>query len=460
MKKSFIIGRRKGVLLLAMLHLLVFLSQTGDGWTEERARRLTLEKAYALALETNEEIKIAATEIEKSNLLPEKALSVMLPQISAAGGGYRLSEQITNTGEFIAAPGFPPFSFEYDAIPQDRIQGEFEFVQPLFRANFFPLRRQAVQIIDRSVETHRQTVQDTLFQVAEAYYEVLKAQELVQNVNRMLELAHEELSVAKTRFAAGAVTEDVVLRSELDVTVVQSRMIEHSNQLIIAQDSLKALIGLGAASPELEKPLEISKFTEGYNALVDMALVYRPDYRIGLFNQAVAKNNIDLEKSRFYPSVDGGWSYYGVNHPTNYQDDNYWIASLVIRLPIFDGGLRIWDLKESHLSFQQASLAVEALQKAIPVEVNNALLTTQASESILGNAVKQVDLANKNYDIVFSKFNYGAATSVELSQARTLLEAAQVGRITSYYDYQIDLLELRRSVGLFACEMITQEKEK
>ena len=443
---------RKLFCLLLVSIFLWFFFPTGSMCFEEGLPGLTLQDAYQKAMETHEEIRSAATEVEKSRLLPNKALSVMLPQVNASAGYYHDKDQLENTYN-----NGTPWAFTYRSLRQDRLEGDLEVIQPFFRPRFSPLRKQAIDIIDRDVELYCETVQNVLFNVSRAFYEVLKANELMRNAEETKALAEESLTVAQSRFSAGAVTEDVVIQAELDVTTAQTNVIQRRNQQTLAQDALKNLLGT-EDDYGLIKPADLPKPEETYQALLEMALSNRHDFRIALFNKEVARSNIDLEKARFYPSLEGGWTYYGINHPTDWQHENSWTASVTVRLPIFEGGLRFWDLKESRMSLSQATLSVEALQKDIPFDVEDALLTLGTDESLLENAKKRVQLAEKNYEIVFAKFQHGATTSLDLTAARAMLDMAKVEQITTFYDYQVNLLGLQRAIGMFARNFFEQQE--
>ena len=94
--------------------------------------------------------------------------------------------------------------------------------------------------------------------------------------------------------------------------------------------------------------------------------------------------------------------------------------------------------------------------KTIKIEVEEASLSVEAHTEVLQNLIKQKELAQKHYDIVFSKFNYGAATSVDISDAlRTLAMVKRELTITTY-DYQIAILQMEKAIGLFARENLPE----
>ena len=184
---------------------------------QEVKRSLTLEDAYNLAMKTHERIIIAEKEVEKSKLLPKKAIAVMMPRMSIEGGYNEANEQV-ESGPYVATSSNPGIdNFEITLSGNNIIsyknewKGKFEFLQPFYEPRFFPLKRQAYKAIDSSTENYYQTIQDVLFQVDTIYYEVLKTEELVLNAEEVFALAKEELHISKVKFKAGDVTEDIVL---------------------------------------------------------------------------------------------------------------------------------------------------------------------------------------------------------------------------------------------------------
>lgn len=410
---------------------------------QEVKRSITLEDAYNLVIKTHERIIIAEKEVEKSRLLPKKAMTLMMPTISLNGRYNRLDEAI----EYQLQP--------IECVPEEQWHGKFEVSQPIYQASFFPRRQQAFQAIDRSVESYYQTNQEILFQVALAYYQVLKTKKFVQNAKEILKLAEEEFRVSRVRMSVGAITEDVLIKSELNVTIAQSKLIESSNQFKLSKDILKILIGMETGEYDVVEPPVPPGLREDYEMLINKAFKHRHDYRIAFLNIGLAASDVELVKARFHPTIDASWNYNWIDEPAFDQDDQYWIASLKIKFPLFEGSLRIWDLKEKQTSLYQARLAVEEMIKTIQIEVENAIVMIQTHESILNNLRKQVELSQKNYNITFTQFEFGSATGLELNQALTALYSAKTELITKTYDYYTALINLEKTIGIFAQDFIT-----
>jgi outer membrane protein len=409
-------------------------------YAQEPKRVITLEEAYSLALKTHERIMIAEKEVEKNKLLPKKALAVVTPKAYIRGTYKRESEEIIFDG--------------HPVLPYDTWRGDFEITQPIYQGTIFSLRRQASRFVDSSVESYRQTIQETLFRVAQSYYQVLKARELVENIRETLKLAEEGLRVARARFRVGEVTKPAVLRGEVDVTKAQRNLIEAQNNLLLTKDTLTNLIGVKVGDYEVVEPQALPELAESYETLLSKALEYRYDYKISNLSIDIAQEDKNLVKAGFHPTFDAVWTYHRYDPETFASRDETWDAIVKVTIPIFEGGIRIWDLKEKQKDIRQASLALDDLKKGIEIEVEDAMLAVQTFESILDSLRKQVELAQENYNIIFKQFKVGLATSLDVTDALTALDSAKTELTTKTYDYQVALLNLERVTGLFARDYI------
>ncbi|HIC91916.1 MAG TPA: TolC family protein [Syntrophaceae bacterium] len=427
------------LILTTVLYVLYF---PYVSYSQESKMVITLEEAYSLALKTHEHIMIAKKDVEKSRLLTKKALSVVTPRAYIRGEFVRESEEI-KFGDYVARP-------------LETWRGDFEITQPVYQGAVFPLRRQASRFVDSSTESYYQTIQETLFRVAQSYYQVLKAKELVKNAKEILNLAEEGLRVVRVRFRVGEVTKPAVLRGEVDVTKAQRNLVEAENNLQLAKDTLINLIGVKIRDYDVVKPPALPKLGENYEALINKAFKYRYDYKISNLKIDIAKESKDLVKARYHPSLDVVWTYHRLEPETFAFKDETWDAVFKVSVPLFEGGIRIWDLKEKQKDLRQAHLALEDLKKAIQIEVRDAMLKVDTYEKTLDNLKKQVELAQENYNIISKQFRVGLATSLDVTDALTALDSAKAELITKTYDYQVALLNLEKVIGLFAKDYIAK----
>ena len=410
---------------------------------QEKVTVYSVEDTFTLALQSHPRILAAERQIFKSRLLADKARSEILPRLNIYGFYQRADDAIEYN------------NLEVEA--EEKSGADFSLVQPLFNARYFPLKEQAVGQIDSTMEAYYQTIQDTLYWVAETYYQVLEAEELVRNAEEYVKLAAEELRVSEIKFNAGDVTEDVKIRSELSVTKAEGNLIAAKNQLLLAKDILKSRVGIKEADFAVQAPPELLPPQEEFSFLFDRALDQRRDYRMALHDVDFVESDIKLVKAKFYPSLEGTVDYYLYNDPAYDEDSNYLVGAIKLNIPLYEGGIRYADLKEKRETLKQAQFAVQEIKDNIKIEIKQALINIESYGSQLGNLRKQVELARKTYEITNTQFSYGAATGLDLDQTITTLDSVKTELITTTYEYQMELLNLRKVVGIFVNEKLKYE---
>jgi outer membrane protein len=422
------------------------------GQSQEDHLLLTLDQAYALALKNHEGITIAEKEIVKSKLLPSKANSLMMPHLNLYGEYSRYDDPIdfqVDLGGIL----LPPITTR----PEEQSTINFNLIQPLYQGTWMPRRKQADHIVTKSEKDYGWNAQNILFQVATIYYEIIKNKNFILITEQFLQRSQEENRIAKIKFMEGAVTENVVLSTELKISSARTRLLAEKNNLRLAQKSLSLLVGDIPDEFDIEEPNELKLKSGNFEELMSMARQDRMDYRSAQSSIEAARYDMQANRARYQPSVEGSWNYYAVKNPAYDQADNYWIAALRLNIPLYDGGLRSCDLEASTQSLEQAQLNATRLEKQIKNDIEKTMMTIQTNQSILESLAKQLETAKKNYDIVFAKFKHGAVDTVELNAALDSLDKANRDLITSKYDQQVALLEQEKFTGIFAHDIVSKK---
>jgi outer membrane protein len=409
---------------------------------EEPGLKVSIGDSYDLALKNHEKIKIAEKEVAKSRLLPYKAFSLMLPHAEAIGAYKMVRSPITSSlGRVVI-------------VPKDQTLGDLRISNALVNPEFLPQRRKAHEIIDKNVSNYLQVIQNVLGEVALQYYQILRGRDLMKNAEELIKVAQEEVRASKVKLNSGAVTQEVMYRAELDMAAAETRFIDAANFLRLSKDNLKNLVSLKTGSFDVMEPARLPDAKDNYESMVSQAMEYRYDHKMAMVDVELAKTEVTLVKAKFMPSVESSLDYYAVKHPAFDQRSNNWGFMVTGRVPLAEGGLRALELREKQESLQQANLALEDKRRSIRMEVEDALTTAQKTKTLLYRVQRQVDLAQKSYDIIFSKFKFGAATILEVSQAFATLDAAKTDQINKTYDHQVALLQLDKAKGTFVMEQV------
>jgi outer membrane protein len=122
-------------------------------------------------------------------------------------------------------------------------------------------------------------------------------------------------------------------------------------------------------------------------------------------------------------------------------------ASVSISLPVFTGLQRQRQVEEARASAEDAQLAVRAQELRLRTDVESALRnvetayrTAELQDRVRASAAEELRLAQE-------RFRFGAASSVEVTDAQTNLGEAERARIAAVYDYQKSVAALEALVG-------------
>lgn len=422
---------------------------------------IPLEEAYHLAVQNEERIKIASHELGKAHLLPWRAITQLTPRGDIQGIYTRNKEEISfvqqGQGNAGTEGGESVFSGASTIRPLERWTGIFRITQPILEPGFFASRKLGKAAVHENTERYEFTVREVLFGVARAYYSVLRAQAQIAAAEDTLALSRDEQRQAEVRFRVGEVTKTDVLRSEVAVERAERQLVTDRNQLRLAFTTLARTVGvpepLGVMEP---KPAIYTPVP--YEQLLEQAYAQRQDLRAQEFALAGAEQRKNLVLARYFPRVNARWEFPRLDAETFAERDKFWALFLNFEVPLFDGGARELDLMEQNENVSQAKLRVAQLRKDIQVEVKDALVTVETLGSTLQTLEKEVDLAQENYDITSKQYRVGLATSLDLNTSLNALNQVRTQLIDQTYAYQVALLRLQQTTGVFAQDYLPMSR--
>jgi outer membrane protein len=172
--------------------------------------------------------------------------------------------------------------------------------------------------------------------------------------------------------------------------------------------------------------------------------------------RAIAEKQVRYYKSEYWPTVSLNGSYSKTEQsPSNslVMSSEDFSVGLTLNFSLFDGGLKKAQVGEALAQKRQADLGVRATQKQIDLEVEQAYLSVISAKSVLGALGDQVAYARSNYEAVVKQFKFGVANSVDVMDANTLLVTAERQLADAGYTYQLAILKLNSSQGVFLSSM-------
>lgn len=407
---------------------------------------LSLRDAYASALKNHEAIRIAEEGLYQLEQGRKKALSSVLPTVSADAGYTRYATEKSSAVTVIQ----PDYSYNYS----------IKLGIPIYRGGReWSALRQAKYMLETGDKRLSITRENIAMEVSNAYYGVLKVMREIEIKEADLKRAEERSRVASARFKVGELTKAAVLRTEAEVAGIEADLTRLKKDLLVSQDRLARLVGSDTGL-KLVDPPQKSIPSDGAEELIKAALEKRNDYLNSKAEEEIAKENITYARGGYMPTLrlDGVYSWRDQDPVSSaFFNKESISATATLSFPLYEGGLRQAEVREAESKLREAELTSLNLKKEITIEVREAVYILEAISSAMEFYRKQVSFAEENYNTVFKQFTYGIATNVDVIDANSTLVAAQESLANSTIDLQVAILDLKRRMGVLLSEIESGE---
>ena len=121
--------------------------------------------------------------------------------------------------------------------------------------------------------------------------------------------------------------------------------------------------------------------------------------------------------------------------------------SVFVSMPIFNNLQREQQLQQAMVQRDNARLNVRSTELRLRADVTQAFLNLQTALRTVELQDVNARAAREQLDAQEQRYRVGAATFLEVTQARGLFEQAQVDRLTAVYDYHTTFAQLESAVG-------------
>jgi outer membrane protein len=408
----------------------------------EQRKYLTLEDAFRLAFERNEEIRIAFLVAQESGLLPWRVVSEILPHVQSNGSIIYPKEEI---------------SFDNSPIVADpRKDASITVSQRVFDGQVVPGLMRARGQRNAGDADRRFDVRNFLFEVAEAYFKLLKNQQLVAVSEETVKLAQEQHRILAERYERGQAPKTDLLRAEVEVSRAERILFATENNRRFAASNLARLIGVSraeirdvriegheaVASPALESEVQLQQY-------IETGLASRNDLKKLEEEKNSAKWALRQAQFSLLPRADLELEQSWLDPETFSERNDFWKVFLKLSFPIFEGGSRFIDIKEKRYQLRQAVLRHEQHRKKVALEIEEAWLACKTKKTNLEAVQKELELSRENYAVILDRYEAGQVTSLDVVNGFTELASAQTNAVNETFDYELANLNLLRMSGRF-----------
>lgn len=405
---------------------------------------LTLEEAIRVGLEKNPGIRRAEEDINvaKSQLL--QARSVLMPKIEAKA--TYLPSQFEKT---IVPEQFEPLLGNTKYDPTYEYMLELDITQPLFTGGkIWQANQQASLNVSVSREKLRQTQNELILSITQAFDGVILAREYIQVVQEAINLTEENLQVIRARYRNGETLEFEVLRAEVELLNLKPQLIEAKNKLELANSGLKFLLGMDPNEKiEVSGNLTLSEFNPNLNNCLQTALEKRPEVAQLNYQRKIIQHLVRSTQAGYSPDLAAVFQYTPQSNSITKNWKQGYMGLLVLSVPIFNGFSTHGKIQEAKGLLTSVSIGLNQLQDGIRLEVEQAYLNLNQSREIVEASQETVKKAERSVEIAKAQYAVGYITSLDMMGARLALTQARTNYLKSLYDFIIAKAQLEKAMG-------------
>lgn len=347
---------------------------------------------------------------------------------------------------------FPQPSLEYDSDLQPkplnfRRSGESYF--GVSQTVEFPGRRSLRGKIAASESREVLADKDLLrleivFQVKEAFYSVLLAEEMVKYAAQDLDLARDFLSKAEAKYEAGDVAKLEAVRARVEASKASTAVKLAENDVLLAKARLNYLLGRAKFDPlAVRGELVRASPPVDRETLVERAVRLRPEMarvRAGLEKEERRRSEATLS---YLPDFDLSFSRHRIT-----GEASTWDFTLSFPVPLFFWQPSRGAIAEAKASIRSLEKRSQDLRNLVGLEVGEAYFNARtAADQIVLFERDILAQAEDVYELVLFSFQEGETSGIELIDARRSLLEARKAYADALFNHSLTIAALERSVG-------------
>ena len=329
---------------------------------------------------------------------------------------------------------------------------EVRLTQPLFRWQNWVAYNQAELAVAQAEAQFGLARQDLIVRSAQAYFDVLLAQDVLATAKAQKVAIAEQLESAKRNFEVGTATITDTHEAQARYDLTSAQEIAAQNDLNVKRQALRAVIGkepegLKNLKPGVQlagpQPADIAKWVEMAETASASVQIYQALYEI-------AVREIEKQRAGHYPTLDlvatNGRSGAG-GGTTGGFDSKSSTVGLQLSIPIFAGGVTASRDREAVALKEKAAADLENARRTAALNarqaylgVSSGLAQVKAYEAALTSSQSALDSNKLGYEV-------GVRINIDVLNAQSQLFDTRQKLAKARLDTLGALLKLKAAAG-------------
>lgn len=327
--------------------------------------------------------------------------------------------------------------------------------QPLYNPANLVTYRQGQRSVDLAYAQVDAAAQNLLVRAAQAYFQVLTAQDTLQLVQAQKRAVSEQLAFAQRNFEIGTATVTDSREAQARFDLVRAQEIAADNQLRVSQAALEQLVGVAGATPwPLAQPVRLPTLAPADLASwLALAADHSPLVRQAQIALDVAQLETDKAQAGHKPTVDLQASYGTQRNPDGTAAMRYpnnatvGTVGVVMNIPLFAGFAVQNRVKETLSLEEKARADLEDARRQVAQAVRTAYFGVQSATGQV--QALEAAVASSQSALEANKLGYevGVRINIDVLNAQSQLYQSQKDLAQARYNLLLGHLQLRQAAG-------------
>lgn len=404
--------------------------------------QLSQAECRKMALQNNEEMKIAENSYKQAKLDKEIAFASYLPELEGSLTGlYRkdmdlMGAELQMRGTYLAG---------------------LTLTQPIFTGGKIVASNKLAKIgVDCAEESRRKTEMDIIAEADNAYWMFVAVGEKV----KLLEAYQKQLDELHNQIAKSVevqmATQSDLLRVDSKRSQILYQLKKAKNGVELCRMSLCSTLGIDIQTTiqTTETNIEINSPQQ-----LESSILMRPEYKL-LLNQVQAqKQQIKIARADILPTfgLSAQYSYYGnlklagqaedgTPFKQEYKDGSPMLMAS-ISVPLFRWGKGLKGVKKAKLNYQNAQLDLQRNERLLNIELQQAIQNVTDGFNLVETAGVGMAQATENLRNMQNNYDVSMCTLTDLLDAQAQWQEAYSNQIEAKTQFKIYESEYLRVSG-------------
>jgi len=306
--------------------------------------------------------------------------------------------------------------------------------------------------VDMAKIEEKKIAADLKLAVVEAYYGYLKAKAALKSIDEALVSVQAHVDRAKAFHEAELITKNDLLQAETRLAQLKGTRLSVEQGVIMAREGLLLLLNEPPGTP-LE-PVDAAAVEEAYmkkdgipseEKAFEIAEKNRPELKQMHVALEQADAAVKLAKGGYIPTVAAFGSFQ--HEEGSVMELPQFVVGATLSWNVFQWGKVYYSVDEAKARAAAAEAGLESLERAVQLEVTQALLGIDLARNQIAVQEEAVKAAEEQLRIEKQRYDKQVSTTTEVLDATTRLVEAQVTLSTNQYEYRVAIAKLWKACG-------------